>query len=92
MLDPSLPMKKKLEYPPWAQAPVAQSAVPEEIINSVFHLDLRCLLIWVYTHVLKTTIRLTTVVPTKSDSDEILCLQLLSKTLTRTLQWNYIHV
>ena len=27
-----------------------------------------------------------TVVPTKSDSDEILCLQLLSKTLTCTLQ------
>ena len=27
----------------------------------------------------------TTVVPTKSDSDTILCLQLLSKTLTRTL-------
>ena len=33
-----------------------------------------------------STISSTTVVSTKSDSDEILCLQLLSKALTCTLQ------
>ena len=30
-----------------------------------------------------------TVVPTKSDSDVIFCLHLLSKTLTCTLHWSY---